>query len=37
VLKALAALRGPSDVTFGLWCEVLRAGRVRVGDAVRAK
>jgi uncharacterized protein len=36
VLKALAALRGPRDVTFGLWCEVLRPGRVRVGDAVRA-
>jgi len=37
VLKALASLRGPRDVTFGLWCEVLRPGRVRVGDAVRAK
>jgi uncharacterized protein len=37
VLKALAALRGPRDVTFGLWCGVLRPGRVRVGDAVRAK
>ena len=36
VLKALAALRGPRDVTFGLWCEVLGPGRVRVGDAVDA-
>jgi uncharacterized protein YcbX len=36
VLKALAALRGPQDVTFGLWCEVVHPGRVRVGDPVRA-
>ena len=36
VLKALATLRGKRDVTFGLWCEVLAAGRVSVGDAVRA-
>ena len=35
VLKALATLRGKRDVTFGLWCEVLAPGRVRVGDAVR--
>jgi uncharacterized protein YcbX len=34
VLAALAALRGKRDVTFGLWCEVLKPGRVRVGDAV---
>jgi len=35
VLKALATLRGKRDVTFGLWCEVLVPGRVRVGDVVR--
>jgi uncharacterized protein YcbX len=35
VLKALAALRGKRDVRFGLWCEVLAPGRVRVGDALR--
>jgi uncharacterized protein len=34
VLKALARLRGKDDVTFGVWCEVLRPGRVRRGDAV---
>jgi uncharacterized protein YcbX len=34
VLKALATLRGKRDVTFGLWCEVLAPGRVRVGDTV---
>jgi uncharacterized protein YcbX len=34
VLRALAALRGKRDVTFGLWCEVLAPGRVRVGDLV---
>jgi uncharacterized protein YcbX len=34
VLAALAALRGKRDVTFGIWCEVLRPGVVRVGDPV---
>lgn len=33
-LKALAELRGKRDVTFGVWCEVVRPGRVRRGDAV---
>jgi hypothetical protein len=33
-LKALATLRGKDDVTFGVWCEVVAPGRVRVGDAV---
>jgi uncharacterized protein YcbX len=33
-LKALAELRGKRDVTFGVWCEVLAPGTVRVGDAV---
>jgi uncharacterized protein YcbX len=36
VLAALARLRGKRDVTFGLWCAVVRPGRVRVGDAVSA-
>ena len=31
-LKALADLRGRRDVTFGMWCEVVAPGRVRVGD-----
>ena len=35
VLAALAGLRGKRDVTFGIWCEVLRPGTVRVGDPVR--
>lgn len=34
VLKALARLRGTDDVTFGVWCEVARAGVVRRGDLV---
>jgi len=34
VLKALANLRGKHDVTFGVWCDVVAPGRVRVGDAV---
>jgi uncharacterized protein YcbX len=33
-LKALATLRGKDDVRFGVWCEVVAPGRVRVGDAV---
>jgi hypothetical protein len=33
-LKALANLRGKDDVTFGVWCEVVAPGRVRVGDDV---
>ena len=36
VLAALAQLRGKRDVTFGIWCEVLAPGPVRVGDPVRA-
>lgn len=34
VLKALADLRGKDDVTFGVWCEVVAPGRVRVGDPI---
>jgi uncharacterized protein YcbX len=34
VLKALATLRGKRDVTFGIWCDVVEPGRVRVGDPV---
>jgi len=33
-LKALADLRGKDDVTFGVWCEVVAPGRVRIGDTV---
>jgi uncharacterized protein YcbX len=36
VLKELARLRGKDDVTFGVWCEVLRPGTVRRGDRVSA-
>jgi uncharacterized protein YcbX len=31
-LKALAELRGPRDVRFGVWCEVVSPGCVRTGD-----
>jgi uncharacterized protein len=34
ILRALARLRGRDDVTFGVWCEVVRPGTVRRGDAV---
>ena len=34
VLKALARLRGKDDVTFGLWCDVVEPGTVRIGDEV---
>ena len=36
VLQALAKLRGKKDVSFGVWCEVVRPGRVCRGDRVVA-
>jgi uncharacterized protein len=33
-LHALARLRGKNDVTFGVWCEILRPGGIGIGDAV---
>jgi len=36
-LKALAALRGKRDVTFGIWCDVVAPGRVAVGDPVSVR
>jgi uncharacterized protein YcbX len=35
VLAALAQLRGKQGVTFGIWCDVLSPGPVRLGDDVR--
>jgi uncharacterized protein len=34
VLRLLAQLRGKDDVTFGMWCDVVAAGAVRVGDPI---
>jgi uncharacterized protein len=34
ILHALARLRGKDDITFGVWCDILRPGRIRVGDLV---
>jgi uncharacterized protein len=34
ILHALARLRGKNDITFGVWCDILRPGRIHVGDAV---
>jgi uncharacterized protein YcbX len=34
ILHALARLRGKNDITFGVWCEILRPGRIQVGDVV---
>jgi uncharacterized protein YcbX len=34
VTAALARLRGKREVRFGIWCDVVAPGRVRVGDAV---
>ena len=34
ILHALARLRGKNDITFGVWCEILRPGRIQVGDLV---
>jgi hypothetical protein len=34
ILHALARLRGKNDITFGVWCEIIRPGRIHVGDLV---
>jgi uncharacterized protein len=34
VLHALARLRGRNDITFGIWCDIVRPGLIRVGDVV---
>ena len=34
VLHALARLRGKDDITFGVWCDIIRPGRIYVGDLV---
>jgi uncharacterized protein len=34
ILHALARLRGNSDITFGVWCDILRPGRIHVGSVV---
>jgi uncharacterized protein len=34
VLHALARLRGKNDITFGVWCDIIRPGCIRVGDLV---
>jgi uncharacterized protein YcbX len=34
ILHALAQLRGKNDITFGVWCEVIKPGRIQVGDLV---
>ena len=34
ILHALAKLRGKDDITFGVWCDILRPGHIHAGDAV---
>jgi uncharacterized protein len=34
VLHALARVRGKNDVTLGVWCDILRPGRIHIGDLV---
>jgi len=34
ILHALARLRGNNDITFGVWCDILRPGRIQVGNVV---
>jgi len=36
ILHALAQLRGKNDITFGIWCEIVQPGHIRVGDLVVA-
>lgn len=35
VLHALARLRGKNDITFGVWCDIIRPGPIRIGDPVQ--
>ena len=32
VLHALARIRSKNDITFGVWCEIIRPGHIHVGD-----
>ena len=34
VLHALARLRGKDDITFGVWCDIIRPGRIHIGDLI---
>ena len=34
VLHALARLRGKNDITFGVWCDIIRPGRIHIDDPV---
>jgi len=34
ILHALARLRGKNNITFGVWCEIIRPGYIQVGDLV---
>jgi uncharacterized protein YcbX len=34
VLHALARLRGQDDIAFGVWCDIIRPGRIHIGDLV---
>jgi uncharacterized protein len=34
VLHALARLRGKDDITFGVWSDIIRPGRIHIGDLV---
>jgi uncharacterized protein len=34
ILHALARLRGKNDITFGVWCDIVRPGRIHIGDLV---
>jgi len=34
ILHALAQLRGKGDITFGVWCEIIQPGNIKVGDPV---
>jgi uncharacterized protein YcbX len=34
ILHALARLRGKNDITFGVWCDIVRPGRIHLGDLV---
>ncbi|MGI9009462.1 MAG: MOSC domain-containing protein [Streptosporangiaceae bacterium] len=34
ILHALARLRGKNHITLGVWSDIIRAGRIHIGDLV---
>jgi uncharacterized protein len=37
ILHALAVLRGKDDITFGVWCDIIKPGHIQIGDLVQGR